>query len=283
MKRYIILIAGLAFSFLSCYSKYVSLEYMTHHGAQWNPDRTKIAFIASKYACRAAKGIARFPDGGTPKYLISNVALYIFDIRTRQLTEITEFKDLADRIGVHRTTWKTKIAFTDSMLFYNVLPVSDWDSYLSRARNEADSLSVHRLKEKYSQYYCYDLNTKSLSAVDSTLFFSVCNDLKKENQANLTDLNKQLSEIALADWGLLIQEIYPKSDRNYIKETIYLYNNSATSRRAVIEQIIAKLPKQEIQNILNKMDKYKNSLEGQERRDYEFYSKDMYERIKALL
>ncbi|MBN2425712.1 MAG: hypothetical protein JXR46_13840 [Calditrichaceae bacterium] len=285
MTKYtvLILIAGFAFLISSCHSEYVCLNYETHHGAQWNPDHSKIAFVASKYAYRAAEGIAKFPDGGIPDYLISNTALYIFDPRIRQLSEIAEFNDLADRIGANRSTWNAKIAFTDSVLFYNVIPVSPWNLYLNQAANKADSLSVHRLKEKYSPYYCYNLNSNSTSIVDSIVFFSVYNDLKDANKAGLTDLNRQLSEIPLKDWGLVIQEIYPKPDKDYIEETIYLNNNSATSRRAVIEQIISKLPKQEIQNILNKMDVYKNSLEGLKRKEYELYSKDTYDRIKALL
>ncbi|NMB52909.1 MAG: hypothetical protein GX999_11315, partial [Bacteroidales bacterium] len=78
-------------------------------------------------------------------------------------------------------------------------------------------------------------------------------------------------------------EIYPKSDREYIEETIYLRNPSSQTRRAVIEQIIAKLSKAEIELLLEKMDAYKNRLEGLKKTEYEFYSKDTYEQIKALL
>ena len=87
----------------------------------------------------------------------------------------------------------------------------------------------------------------------------------------------------MADWGLMVKDIYPKPDNEYIEETIYLRNGSSVTRRAVVEQIIAKMSKQEIKELLKNMDEYKNSLEGLKRTEYEIYSKDTYEKIQELL
>ncbi len=57
-------------------------------------------------------------------------------------------------------------------------------------------------------------------------------------------------------------------------------NTSSQTRRAVIEQIIAKLSKSEIGIVTQKMDDYKNSLEGLKKTEFELYSKDSYEQIK---
>ena len=95
-------------------------------------------------------------------------------------------------------------------------------------------------------------------------------------------LNIKLDDVPLSYLGLVIQDIYPKTDKQYVRETIYL-DIPATTRRAVVEQIISKMDKQEIKAILNKMDEYKISLEGLEKTEYEIYSKETYESIQELL
>ena len=119
--------------------------------------------------------------------------------------------------------------------------------------------------------------------IDTSVFISYYQKHKEANKVDFTFLSNKLSEIPLAEWGLVVKDIYPKSDEDYIEETIYLYNSSPTTRRAVVEQIITKLPKEKIKNLLKKMDEYKNSLEGLEKTEYEVYSKDTYDWIKELL
>ena len=92
-----------------------------------------------------------------------------------------------------------------------------------------------------------------------------------------------LSDVSLADWGLVLDNLYPKSDKKYIDETIYGYNKSLKTRRAVLEQVIEKKSKKEIQSILKRMDEHSKSLEGLKKMEYDFYMKDTYESIKALL
>lgn len=78
-------------------------------------------------------------------------------------------------------------------------------------------------------------------------------------------------------------EIYPKSKKDYIHETIYLKNTSFTTRRAVIEQIISNLDPTEIRNILDEMEEYQNRLDGIEMTEYQMYSKDTRELLENLL
>jgi hypothetical protein len=116
--------------------------------------------------------------------------------------------------------------------------------------------------------------------VDSTAFNKL---IIKSEKCDLTSLYNQFEKIPLTDWDLKPAEIFPKSDEEYIEETIYLRNPSAKTRRAVVEQIIARKSKAEIESLIKKMDNYKNSLEGSEKIMYELKSKDTYEQIKALL
>jgi len=92
-----------------------------------------------------------------------------------------------------------------------------------------------------------------------------------------------LDNLPVKELGLDIMEIYPKPEKEYIRETIYLKNNSPLARRAVIEQIISKLEKNEVEELLEEMDSYMNQLEGYEKTHYRIHSEETREKIRALL
>jgi len=285
MSKITLIIMAVMLIFLtSCHSDYLHLNYTAHHGAVYNQaDSSKIAFVASKSAYRQAEGISRFPDGGIPDYLVQDVSLYVLDTKTKTLDKLIDFNDLVDLIGLSATRWKSEIVFKDTMIYYKILPVSDWNLIANWKKNAKDSINIYALKNKFSKCYSISINRKTITVIDSTSFYSLNQKNKEIQQNSLTELNKNLSNIPLADWNLIIQEIYQKSDEEYIEETIYLKNDSKTSRRAVIEQIISKIDKQEIKTLLNKMEEYKNSLEGLEKTEYEIYSKETYKSIQELL
>ena len=278
-----ILTISMAFLFTSCHSGYLSIGYQVYPGAVWNNKHTKVAFIASKTAYRSAKGISRFPDGGIPRYLLSDVGLYVFDYENKILDELISFNELAGWLGPYSSKWDVKLVLTDTMVYYLLAPVPDWNWQIGQARTPENSQHIASLKERYKQAHAFDVHTRNDNIIDSTVFNNLFAGSKDVYSCDLTLLNKQLAEIPLTDWGLKLDEIYPKSDRKYIEETIYLRNPSSQTRRAVIEQIIAKLSKAEIELLLEKMDAYKERLEGLKKTEYEIYSKDTYEQIKALL
>jgi hypothetical protein len=279
LKLWVILLISILL--LSCHSEYVSLNYDVFWGSQWNLEKSHIAFVASKTAYRSAGGVAAFPDGGISKYLLENVGLYILNPENKQMKLIINFNDLTEWIGTARTSWNCEIVFFDSVIYYHILPASDWNR---RFHGSYDSLKLESLKEKYNKTYLINIiQDNKVAEVDSAVFFSVYQKYSKTNKVDLNELNKKLSEVPLAAWGLVVKEIYPKSDKDYITETIYRRNNSPMTHRAVVEQIIAKMNKQEIKDLLKKMDEYKNSLKGLKKTEYEIYSKDIYERIQGLL
>jgi hypothetical protein len=281
-KKYILWIslAGFILLMSSCYSDYLTIRYEVHWNARWDTDSSKITFVASKLAYREAKGVAKFPDGGIPDYLLQDVSLYVFDPQDLKLTNIVNFNDLTRWIGPNRSNWDVNILFVDSLIYYKITPVSDWDFILKRARTAADSSTIYSLQDKYAKSYAINLETKEIKHVDTSYIPTFSEDT---NDIKLSQLNDLLSVIPLKEWGLMVQNIYPKPDDEYIEDTIYLYNNSKTTRFAVIEQIISKLKKKEIRDLLNKMDEHRNSLEGLEKSEYEIYSQETYEKIKSLL
>lgn len=261
-----ILIVSMAFLFTSCYSESLTIDYLLHHGAVRNDEATKVAFVASTMAYRSAKGIAAFPDGGKPLYLLEDVGLYVFDCENKSLEKLIAFNDLTSWLGPWRAKWSVTLALTDSIVYYLISPVSvGWNA---------------SLEEKYGQPRAFHIYTKTDTAIDSTTFNNL---LIESEKCDLTSLARLVSKVPLADWGLKLQEIYPRSDRQYILETIHLYNISSKTRRAVIEQIIATKSKAEIESILQEMDDYRNNLEEPWKTLHEIKSKDVYEQIRAFL
>ena len=268
---------------ISCHSEYVCLDYEVHYGPVWNNAHTNVAFVATKTAYKSATGIAKFPDGGIPEYLLKNAGLYVFNPEDHQLKQLVDFNDLADLLGTFRSNWKVKIVFTDSAIYYSILPLMKWEWYIKKARTLKDSVLICSLKEKYTKTYLYNIIGKKVVETDSSSFLALYQKCSETAKVDLTGLNKKLSEVPLSDWGLVVKDIYPKPDKDYISETIFLRNGSFATRRAVVEQIISKMNKQDIKDLLKKMDKYKNNLEGLKKTEYEIYSKDTYNEIQGLL
>jgi hypothetical protein len=275
-----ILIVSMAFLFTSCYSEYLTMEYKVNSGAVWNDKQTKVAFVASSQAYRRPKGITTFPDGGKPKYLLRDVGLYVFNCENKSLDKLITFSDLYRELGFYSIGWDLKLVLTDSTILYLLAPILGWDRKIEGAFSPQNLQYRKSLKEKYGQPYAFNMHTKTSTTVDSTTFNNL---LIKSEECDLAWLRQQLTTVPLANFGLKPKEIYPKSDREYIHETIYLRNGSTVTRRAVVEQIIATKPKAKIESILKKMDKYHNGFEEPYNSKYERQAKATYDQIKALL
>lgn len=276
-KLIIILIIGVLLS--ACHSDYVHINYKLHHNAVYNEDSSQTAFIISKCAYRPAKGISRFPDGGIADYLMEETSLNILD-SDNNVKELINFKDMSKLLGCYASSWKTNLAFVDSSIYVSVLPVSDWSLYLKNADTKKDSLFIKQLKDKYSNPFLLDPETKMINNVDTSLLLTIKETALK---VDYMTLKHKIDSIPLKILGINIQKIAPKKDHEYIEETIYLKNKSTITRRAVIEQIISKKNKQEIKDILEKMDDYKNSLDEHEKPKYTKRSKPIYEKLESML
>ncbi len=264
----LILFAGLSLFLTSCYSDNVCLkserEYSNPKAVSQYGDSTKIAFVSNQKAYLRASGITAFPDGGQPKYIYKKNGLYVFDTKTKALTLI---KDLtgSKSTGFNRKL-KTKLLYIDSLVYCNTPPVEEAN----------DSLELIPSGEK-----CYSINihTKQMTPVDTATF----NALYQTHYAELRVNLKILKSIPLSEFGLSIQEIYPKSDKAYIEEIINYTSDGQTTRRAIFEQIISKLSKTEIEDMLRKMDEHINTLDGYEQFSYELYIDEIRQRVEELI
>jgi len=273
-RRIISIIVTVSLSLLmsSCYTEYISLDYKIKHGAMWNNDHTQIVFFVSKKAYKAPKGIARFPDGGISKTIYSEVGLYVFDPDNKNLYKALTFDSFP-------SSKRVKIAHTDYLVYYHF--IIDWEYRLQFAKTGADSQRVYRLREEYAKPFVFNTKTREISNVDTSTFSKV---YQKNNKVDYMTLHHQISEVPLSELGLIIKEIYPKPDKDYINDFIYSSKGgSRLTKRAIAEQIISKLSKEEIRDILKRIDDHKNSLNGFERKSFEINSEDKYELLKKLL
>ncbi len=268
----ILIIVTVLIFFTSCHSNQINLTYKGESGASFEyKDSTKIAFVGKKKAYLRAKGIAAFPDGGQPKYLVQATGIYVLDSKKNELNllvDITEQNKLSWRI--HRG--KIKLIYMNDQVFYK------WDlKPLSVDNTEAYEV----LDKQYFDAYSIDINTKEISVIDTDKFESLYEKFYKK--CDLTKLHNNLDKIPLADWGLVLQEIKSKSDKKFIKDIVEFKSKSKITRRAIIEQIISKKDPQEIEDILKRLDNYYNSLKGYEKAKQTIHYDETYKSIQELL
>lgn len=268
-KLFYIFIAGMLILLTSCYSDYIHLKYETSHdpvSVFHYGDSNQVAFVSTQMAYLRAKGIAAFPDGGQVKVIYRETGLYMCDIKKSKVTLLANVPN-------------TPYLFTDTKLVY----INDVVYYCCEidTSKSIDSVLFSSLNKKYVKAFSIDIKTKKVKPLDPEKFNSLYQ--KHNKKCDLSLLNKELDKIPLSEFDLVIQDIYPKSDKAYIEETIYLKSDGQTTRRAVIEQIISRLDKQEIKALLSEMDDYANGLEGSEKTEYEIFSKETYEGIQDLL
>lgn len=282
-RKYLLYIAVLCFSglvLISCYSRHPEFFFDPIDSAVQCEDQRAIIFIATSGAWRSAVGITSFPDGGTPKYLLQEMNLFYFIPEKDSLVRLYSFDDLVKCGGAHRSNWKQRLAIKDDKLYCSVQPVAGWELLSKKCRYLVDSVDFATIKQKYSQVLVMDIKDKKTSFVEMDF-----PEISKHDSTYISigELKKKLARLPVVALGLDIKQIYPKSAKAYMDEVIYLKNKSPLYQRAVIEQFIASKSKKEIEQLLNKMKKHENKLEGLEKMEYEIYSKDIYNMLEAML
>ena len=268
----ILIVITVLIFFTSCHSNQINLNYKGEYGATYKKnDSTQIAFVGEKGAYVKAKELAAFPGGVQPKYLVQETGIYVLDSKKNELNllvDITEQKKMSWRI--HRG--KIKLIFMNDQVFYK------WDL---RPLSVDNTEAYKALDKQYFDAYSIDINTREISLIDTAKFESLYQEFYKK--CGLTRLHNYFDKVPLAEWGLILQEIKPKSDIKYIKEIVEFKSTSIKSRRAIIEQIISKKDPQEIEDILKRMDEFYNSLEGYDKSKQTLHYNETYESIQKLL
>ena len=121
----------------------------------------------------------------------------------------------------------------------------------------------------------FDLETGEINLIDKEL-------IPKQNYVSITKIIELTNNISFNDWGLKLDEYWQRSHKEYINDIIIL-NGNLNYRRAIIEEVGQNLSSKEIEKIINKIDRYKNSLDDYKKTNYEFFSKETVDLLKMLL
>ncbi|NOX33082.1 MAG: hypothetical protein GXP56_05000 [Deltaproteobacteria bacterium] len=261
---FFVLLAGVSLFLTSCHSKYLTVNIEICRSPVWNNKKTAVAFMVTKMAYRRAGGIASLPDGGMSKIEYQDVSLYYFNLQDKQLIKVDDFNDITKWITAWRSNYDGDIAFQGPLIYYKIKP-NMWK--LDKFKTGPDSLKVHSVIERYNKSYAYDINTHNIRAADSLIFNEVFNKTKNSNKVAYEKLDSLLKEVALKDWGIVLKDIYPQSNQDYIDHIIYNQGTPYT-RQAIMEQIIPGLSKKKIKNILEEMDNYKKKLDKKDNSSY---------------
>jgi len=274
------LVGGLLFLLAACHTNHLSLDYKVIDACYADSSSKHIAFFLRSSAYYQAKGVSKFPDGGAPKYVYNDISLFVINTENNQLERIVSFKDLAKAGFNISNSLNALTIVADSVIYFRIKPITPWNDYLKWSNTATDSMRIISLKDTYATPYRIHLSSKQMLPTDSLEYYSKQKNLQRYNQGYI---HKKLDSIELVAYGLDIMKINPKPEDSYIEETIFLDNGSPITRRAVIEQIISKLSKDKIRELIIEMDTYKKSLEGIELKEYEIYSKDIYQQLQSLL
>lgn len=270
MYKFIIFVFGVIFLFSlsSCHSKYVVLSNGVCQNPIWNASKTKLAFFVLQKASRPPSGIGKFPDGGTSKVVYSNLALYIYELKTNKLSKVKDFKELnSEYYTPFIGNYKTKLVFNDSSVFFNIYLIN-W--------HDIDTT----IQAKYSENKTYSINLddKKMQEVDSELFFAAYKKSKEEFEFSYRKADKLLKNIACSDWGFILNDIYPQTKAEYL-EYIIQGKGGFLTRDCIFEQIAPSFKKRNIKYIFESMEDRKAELYDK----YKSYKEnDPYRKSRSL-
>lgn len=94
----------------------------------------------------------------------------------------------------------------------------------------------------------------------------------------ISEVKRLTGEITYEDWGIDLSQIVPKSRKEYINDLVELKGN-ANYREAVLDKIKDELENDDIKDILKRIEKNKNRLDGYEKTKYEKNSRTL---VKSL-
>jgi len=243
----------------SCHSKDFKISREFSKVYAWNRDSTAFAFTAINKIYRSPEGIAKFPDGGKIKIEYYDVALYYYDIKNKTLNRIVDFNDILPLYWKDRYYWSTKILFNDSLIYYKIdTPDKDEIRWArDRTNDDKESMKLDQIINKVSKIHTYNIRMHTINSLD---FLPSNVEWAKFNSDKAKKLRKRcLEKIPCADWGINIQKQFQQSKDIYI-DYIVEGMGSDISRKCIWEQIAPSFNKDDVKNIIVKMEDYKTKL-----------------------
>ena len=123
--------------------------------------------------------------------------------------------------------------------------------------------------------YEFKIHNKSSQKVDYDVNFH-------PHEIAVRKVRELTSEITFKEWGFDIQKYWPKSKKELIDDIIKL-NGNLNYRKAILQSLSSDLSKKDIENILQQMEDYQNSLEIYEVTVYKISSTETKDLLKSYL
>ena len=229
-----------------------------------------------------------------------------WDWTIKHSTRSDEFKNLYDKyMGIYKYDLESKkidhfvydgynqeLSNDENQIIYlkrDSLGVEIWHLMISENKNQilkkietnTAFISIYWINNNKIAYNAnkklnqLDLKTGKISLFNKEL-------IPKQNDVSITKIIELTNNISFNDWGFKLDDYWQRNKKDYIQDIIHL-NGNLNYRRAIIEEIGRNLSKKEIEKIINRMDSYKNSLEGYKKTEYEIFSKETVDLLKTLL
>lgn len=214
------------------------------------------------------------PDTVTQKYNNPRVGFYLYDLKTKELKKIPfDGYDPTLSPDVKQIVYKKRAG--DS--------VSIWHLQLKTRENKqivlVDTISV------FSPLFWINNNQPGIRIRNKQYSINLENGniipLQKEidydkNKASATDIINSTHELSFKKWSFELSKHYPGNKRQYIADIVHL-NGNLNFRKAIIEELAEDLTITELENIIETMDRYTESLSEFEKTTYIFSSKETKE------
>jgi hypothetical protein len=133
----------------------------------------------------------------------------------------------------------------------------------------------HLILKSGKDFSLFSLGSRSLTEPDLVSE----PDLRIIDQGEIKNIT---NKITFQDWGLSLESVWPRNKKEYIRDVIHL-NGNFNYRKAIIEKIGQHLNAKEVEQMIEEMNKYQDSLEGSEKMNYEIFSEETRELLHRLL
>ena len=211
------------------------------------------------------------PDTVTQKYDNPRVGFYLYDLKSKELKKLPfdgydptlspDVKQIVykKRAGDSVSIWHLQLKTRENKQIVLVDTISVF-SPLYWINNTQPGIRIN------NKQYTIDLGNGNINPLQKEI------DLEK-NKATITDIKKLTHELSFKECGFELSECYAKDKRQYIADIVRL-NGNLNFRKAIIEELAEDLTITELENIIETMDRYAESLSGFEKSKYIFYSKE---------
>jgi hypothetical protein len=216
------------------------------------------------------------PDTETEKYDNPRIGFYLYDLKTKELRKLSyDGYDPTLSPDQQQILYKTRDGDSVSIWLLQL------ESLEQRQILSVDSISVFspvfwvsnqqpgiRINNKP-----YLIDSERGSIYPLTLPEKILHD---KNKTSITEIKRLTVDLPFKEYGFELSEVYPKNKRQYIDDLVRLRGNF-DFRKAIIEELTEDLTQKELNNIIEAMDRYAESLSGLEKTQYTYYSKDTKE------